>query len=379
MALILEPTRVLLQSDDGNWYWTSMALVDGIATIETDGSTPIAPPVGATPYALLRLSASYYRWTLESLGGTAQGSHFELSVADGTERNSIPLILGSTTYTLALDLVDGEPTMTITTVAPPPPPPSTSSNIAQLSIIPYTVPFGTCYPASVQELINLVAKSTVQFASSRFTIVITSETTPGATDRDKLWKKSDSGLIFHYDTSLTNWVAPHLMAPGSQRHELWTGDLTALATEDGGDTNAPGLVSGPMWEVDPAFAGRFPLGVGTLPVSTTVVAALGTGGADQVTLTQAQLPMIKLSVNTAIIGRSDVVAGGAEPVVGQTYGSTPLPTVGGAVDGTSQTSAARYYTKGQTDDLGSGSPFSMMPPWIGTFFIRRTSRKFYKG
>lgn len=125
----------------------------------------------------------------------------------------------------------------------------------------------------------------------------------------------------------------------------------------------------------PDFRGRMFIGVGTLP-SGTVIALDATGGHDQLTLTQPNLPNVQLAVDTAIIGEATV--GVPESVVGNTYGSTPIAGSGRAVDSTSSDFSSRYYTKGRTEALGTGTAATVVSPYRAGYIARRTARIFWR-
>lgn len=248
-------------------------------------------------------------------------------------------------------------------------------SIVNLAILPPTLSTSYCF-SSWQQLANdIVGGAVVQFEVSGATVVLRQNSTPAAADRDKIWFNTDTGRFLRYEGSIGAWVADHPTPPDDGRVILFTGDAGSVDTLDGGSSGAVALTSGPFWEIATEFANRFPVGVGTFPLSGTVVGVTGTGGVDQTTIAQANLPNITLSVTTAIVGATGV--GSPEDVVGATYGSTALAGSGRVVDSTSSDFTGRYYTQGRTEALGTGANLTILPPYIGTFFIRRTARKFY--
>jgi hypothetical protein len=114
--------------------------------------------------------------------------------------------------------------------------------------------------------------------------------------------------------------------------------------------------------------GLFPVGVGSLQPSGTIVGAGGTGGADQHTLTDAQVPataIVPLDSNSQPIGDRTVQKSG------DGYGFTAQNG-----DFTSSSSGGRM-----TDILlrvnGGGGAHPTVPPYRGVYFIKRTSRLYY--
>jgi hypothetical protein len=106
-------------------------------------------------------------------------------------------------------------------------------------------------------------------------------------DMGRVWIRTDlnGGIkgIYKY-TALTLWCRTHPLPPGFVTILPAGLALADIDTFDGGLAGAVGYCSGPMWEVDTRFAGRVPIGVGTLQPSTTVLALDAIGGADQFAL-----------------------------------------------------------------------------------------------
>lgn len=211
---------------------------------------------------------------------------------------------------------------------------------------------------------------------------------PSAEDRDNtIWFRIDSGTgdidrYYWYDSGLAKWICKHEKDPSGKERVLWVGNTTELQTYDGGDGNTLGDASGPFWEVDTAFEARFPLGVGTLP-STTAVAALGTGGVEEVELTTAEVPLEHYH-GTGRRAAGDPIDTGNndfEFIMRQwtktgTYHYNSLQgdtSLSGNGDFSNTGTAA---TTGAIEDSPSADPHTNMPPYIGTYFIKRTSRKY---
>lgn len=225
--------------------------------------------------------------------------------------------------------------------------------VANLAITPATVPEGWC-PQSWQEVINKMAESTVALQSSNFTVLLTGNSTPPATDRDKIWYKDDDSRVYQWNSSVGKWVSEHPMPAAGAVRKVWVGSASELVTHDGGDSGSAGDASGPMWEIDSAFSARVLIGQGTLP-SGEVINVLATGGSETITLTEAQIPA---HVHT---------------VTG--YGTSGASTAIQAANNLLLT-ADVTQTSGST---GGGQSHSNMPPWIGVRIIKRTSRIWYVG
>lgn len=252
-----------------------------------------------------------------------------------------------------------------------------------LPITPPSLPSGYCYPADPQQFINdAVGGAVVNFDVTGATVVLKQPSQPLNTQRDKLWYNTTTGHTLYYDNPTASWVMPHGEPAGGLAWRIWTGDITTLQTYDGGSIGAAGAVSGPMWEVATAIAGRMPIGAGDLPDHVNGVVSVtvnGTGGHNELTVAKVNLPIDTIDVKTAVVGQAGVVGAGAEPVVGQTYGSDAISGPGSACDATDSTPglSGRYYTRGQTLPLGDGTALNSVGPYYGVFFIKRTSQRIY--
>lgn len=226
-------------------------------------------------------------------------------------------------------------------------------------LIPGSLPT-TCYPQDVQTLYNLFCQlSTVQFPG--LTGVIISDTQPVATDRDKAWLKTSGTAplwppVFIYFNG--KWVARHPVDAGASERRLWVGLEADLTSYDGGDGNAPGDASGPMWAVDHTFDARFLVAPGTLP-STTMIAVNGTGGEETHVLTTDEMPShnhptLTQPSNGFLV---DISSGGSGTDVGGSLIKTDLTT----------------------GNTGGDKAHNNLPPYIGVFVIKRTGRVYYLG
>ncbi len=242
-----------------------------------------------------------------------------------------------------------------------------------LPVIPPTLPAGYCYPDNPQQFVNDASGSVrLDTTGAVQTLVQTSQ--PLNTQRDRLWFNPATGHSLSYSLPDAAWLMVHPEVPGGFARKIYMGDLTSLITYDGGDNGGAGRVSGPMWEQDTVFNGRFPLGVGNLPdvVNGIVAILLGaTGGHNELAIIKDNLPAATVDVLTDIVGQAGV--GSPESVVGNAYGGDPISGLGRAVDATSSDIAGRYHTRGQTENLGLGTAVNSIGPYVGCYIIKRTS------
>ena len=234
-----------------------------------------------------------------------------------------------------------------------------------LTLQPGSLPSGFCYPSTPQELLNkFMEVSYAVFGGTNQTFVI-GASTPASTDRDKPWIKLDANDavegIYYYSGA---WIRKHPVPASSSYRALWVGTTTELLTFDGGVNEAVGSdgYTGPMWEVDTDFAAKTLIGPGTLPSTSTVVGAGTQGGAEQVELDTTNLPAHS---------HPPVSGGGVSAFLTKSNGSAALWNILGG--GTAQMAESTV-----TGETGSGTPFSIMPPYRGIYVIKRTARVYYK-
>jgi len=152
-------------------------------------------------------------------------------------------------------------------------------------------PSGWCFGTWQQHAVELI-KHLTGYLPGDFSGIIVSDVTPDADNRDKLWVKLSAGApVKQYYYFNGDWVWPHAEPASSNARKIWVGNAASLVTYDGGDADAAGDASGPMWEVDTNFEARTLLGVGTLPVSSTVLAVGDEGGIEKHVLTGLETPV----------------------------------------------------------------------------------------
>jgi hypothetical protein len=237
------------------------------------------------------------------------------------------------------------------------------STTYNLPITPPTLASGFCFESWQQIANELVGKATVQFLTDGApTQVIKSSSAPASTDTDKLWFNLNDSRVYFYGTAngllIAAWVSEHPTPPGSSERRLWVGSTGDLQTYDGGDTNTAGDAAGPMWEVDSAFAARFPVGVGTFAASGSV-AVTGTGGEDKHTLTANESG---LPAHTHSFGS----------------GVSVLTTPGSVHDIDSGSQGSSIAATAENTSASAAEAHNNLPPYYGVYFIKRTSRIYYK-
>lgn len=178
--------------------------------------------------------------------------------------------------------------------------------------------------------------------------------TPDAEDRDKPWFRvnADGTPDKLYSYSSGSWLALHPMAPGLVL--MYEGSEGSIATLDGGESGTVSASTGPFWERVTAMDARFPVGPGTTANGTSILIG-DTGGADEVALTEAQLPSHSHTFNVGATGDD-----------GQ----------GTFID--VRLDAPNTPRQKTTQPTGDDEAHTNMPPYRGIWFVRRTGRLYYR-
>lgn len=238
-------------------------------------------------------------------------------------------------------------------------------------------PDGYCYPGDPNDFANdLLNATVVTFNTSTANLFYNfGDTEPSVDNRIYPWYRTDSDEDDGwYYWNGTYWIQPHPVPPESDERRLYVGSEASLLTYDGGANEAVGVdgCTGPFWEVDHDFDFCFPLGPGT-SAGGTVVAVGGTGGVEEHTLTEAEMPAHLHNIvsdtsqgsvawdnsptaDKAIVRRSTDPGGDTEYSLCSEELTTPEATVGAS------------------STVGGGDPHTNMPPYRGAFIIKRTAR-----
>lgn len=230
-----------------------------------------------------------------------------------------------------------------------------------------------CWTATPQPMVNELWEKTYGQLQD-LTGVIISDTTPDASDEDKMWVKTDGvngppiGQFIH---ALGQWLWPVFNWDDNVR-VFWRGELANLPLKDGGTIGVATLTTGPFWELDPDMNGKIPIGVGGLPSGATLANG-DTGGNDEITLQSAQLPPHRHYITIGETG-----GGNSDLTSDEESGAF---RVGGG-------NTLEYRSAWQSDQVGltreSGStptiaPTNILNPYLAGYWIRMTQRKYYTG
>lgn len=244
-----------------------------------------------------------------------------------------------------------------------------------LPLIPVTLPEGFCEsltgPNWAQTLINVgVGGSVAQLEGSGFSVVLVQDTQPDPDQQDALWYQPTTGLTFSFNGGA--WVTPHRSPPGSDERRMWVGTLVGLRSFDGGDGTAttPNTNVGAMWEEDPDFQGRSPMGVGAIPTSNppaNLAVATNYGeGAHTQTADEVGTHAHPLGSDASIQNGDNVLCVSTGMAgAGLMRGDTGSPLTDLSVQNNT-------YTASQ-------EPMPVIHPVRGAYIIRRTNRVNYVG
>lgn len=253
-----------------------------------------------------------------------------------------------------------------------------------IPVTPQQLPSGFC-PTSYQSMLNGFANAMKVTIPSTAEQIIASPTKP--LDQSVIWLQLDSlgRPVRFYQFAQGAWLSLHPEVPGVTK--MWFTTVPDFTTFDGGDSNAPGPQSGPMWQVALDNAGhvitvRFPLPVGILPDGTPVNPS-GFGGEQFHTLTTAEGGYNQAHQHT--IGRFADVSGALANDIYVLTGTSTFDGLGqdcaGANAGlkTSLLSAlaGNYIVSAPAGPANTISPHNTTPLWIGCVFLQRTNRLYY--
>lgn len=228
-----------------------------------------------------------------------------------------------------------------------------------------TLPAGFC-PTDYQSLgATFAGISTVTFPTT-FSGVFVSTSPP--TDTTAYWIQIDSlgRPTRGYAFAQGKWLSLHPIVP--RLTMIWVDALPDFTTFDGGDGNAAGPASGPMWQQAQTTGGalvlqaQFPIGVGTLP-SAGVVAVGQTGGEELHILSVDEMPP---HVHSLPQIQQQLATGN-----NQNY----LTLQGNAISPITTTSTGGDPTTGPPPTSAKGH--NNVPPFYGVYFLQRSGRLYY--
>lgn len=227
---------------------------------------------------------------------------------------------------------------------------------------------GYC-PSSYQQLGNDFAQALSGYLPGSYITVVTGDTEPAAIDRDKPWIRSDGRWYQYAAPGLGQWVSRNNLPPGAVIMYAAASEADIWAFDGGDGTNpsssTPTAATGAMWEMVSELAAKVPIGPGTLAVSGTVLTTGSTGGVDQFTISQANLPNVDLPVR--------VKDGISSLSPDQLYSYS----AGGGSNNTTFSATGHAGSSVVAALGGSGTPVNNMPPYYSIYFIRRTARIWY--
>lgn len=231
-----------------------------------------------------------------------------------------------------------------------------------LPLEPGTLLPGVCYTSEQERLVDYAANLNAVLPGQAFYNF--GSTKPSPENNIYPWFRTTDSRWYYYSGG---WISLNPERSPSIRR-IWMGSSGAsLTTYDGGDANAPSDRSGPMWEIDTDFEARFPVGVGTFPNAGAVTVG-GTGGEDQHVLTDAEVPA------TQVVPLDSTNNPTGDKTVQKSGDSFGFSFQNGDFSGSA--SGGRM-----TDILlrvnGGGGAHSNLPPYIGIYVIKPTSRLYY--
>ena len=217
--------------------------------------------------------------------------------------------------------------------------------------LPITVgnlPNGYCRLSAQQELNTFVGLMQVQLPIN-YAVWNYGNSTPSADQRGYPWARLNVDGSFDrvYVYFNGSWVSPHSIPASSPVRYFYLDTLASITNYDGGSVGAITATTGPMWEVDTAMQGRMPIGVSGDFLEGT------TGGAKEITLTEAQLAAHTHGLTFPTTG-----TGGLRTLINQASNPTPTETI-------------------ISDSTGDGDPINVMNPYKTGYFIKRTARIYY--
>lgn len=231
-----------------------------------------------------------------------------------------------------------------------------------ITISTAVVPAGTC-PTWIIALWPQLAALLSANLNGSLNVFNFGSSTPAPADQDKPWVRLDAAgrIDKFYNYSGGAWIAKHPVVAGLI--QLWEGDISTIDTFDGGEVAAVTATTGPMWERVTALQAKFPIGVGTLPTTATILAVGSTGGEELHSLTVAEMPPHTHDVRTKV---ADTGGGSGVDRLRRVADAEVLPF------------DARTESTGGTGSPAATQGHNTLPPYYALHFIRKSARTHYR-
>lgn len=249
--------------------------------------------------------------------------------------------------------------------------------MAQAPLVPGALPLGYCYPSSAQQFVNDI------FAIAYANVpdnVAGVEFGPTAPDNDpQLWYSTTQHRLFEFNDGYGLYIARYWPDPDPEIKmitEKTEAEIKAWDNPSGDDATAGATdYTGPFWEIDHNYDGRFIVAPGEFPVIARTVALSAAGGLDAVVQGPDEVGLHRHFITMK-------TEAGASSSLG------PQPTEAGrfAVGGGNSLQFANDsdVLVGQTrvgggdgEDPSVVQPTDNIPPYRAAWVVKRTTRIYY--
>jgi len=235
------------------------------------------------------------------------------------------------------------------------------ANLTLINLVPPSLPVNYC-PTNYQTLANDIISGTQAIFNSTIgnSFFNFGASFPAINNRVYPWL-DDQGLWWIFTQGF--WIRKNTVEAAGQERRMFVGSTIDLGLYDGGDGAVTVTsVTGPMWEIDAAFAARFPVGVGAFAASGAVAVngtatATAVVGEDQHTLTVPEMPKHTHSMTWDS---------------NDTSGGNQLNTLYYGPEANIPNNMIK-----DTGSTGGDVAHNNLPPFYGVYFIKRTARVYY--
>lgn len=268
-----------------------------------------------------------------------------------------------------------------------------------LPLIAGSLPSGWCPTAGAtfwQEVLNkFMAISVAQLSFGTGYTVKVSDTSPTADERDNtLWWKTVGGIpeyLYVYYNGY--WSARHPVPANSDFRYMAAcaseADVWALDGGDGVDPSvtAPTSHTGAMWEVESEWAGRSPMGVGTISlydatgnlVTSNLTNGVDAGSfTDEIDITDDMLPEHKHYIGVEHSTNGILNPMGTDKIFGELRADSGAQVSFEDLTGV-PTRVGETSLNGETTEDRETLKITHTHPVRGIYIIKRTARVFYVG